>query len=151
MTEQTSLENEPKPESLTVSTFGYDLIREILLQELLGKDAPELLYWAGKRIARKFPLFSSEEIVEFFYKASWGNLSIKSESKHELLYELGSELIDERLKLNPDCLFKLEAGFLAQQTELQKKVVAEAFEHPNKKNGKIQFTVKWDLKDPILS
>ena len=149
MTEQTSFHKEPKQESLTVSTFGYDLIREMLLQELLGKDAPELLYWAGKRLARKIPLFSTEEIVEFFQKASWGSLTIKSETKHETLFELGSDLIDERLKLNPDCLFQLESGFLAQQTELQMKVVAEAFEHPRKSNNKVQFTVKWDLKDPI--
>jgi hypothetical protein len=34
---------------------------------------------------------------------------------------------------------------------LQMKVVAEAFEHPRKNNSKVQFTIKWDLKDPINS
>lgn len=147
--EQTVQESIIEKESYSVSSFGYDLIREVLLQDLLGKDTPELLYWAGKRLARKFPLFSKEETFEFFHKASWGNLSIKSESKHEMIYELESDLITERLKMNPNSIFQLEAGFLAQQTEMQKKVMAEAFEHPRKNKGKVQFTVKWDLKDPI--
>ncbi|MFL6556844.1 MAG: DUF2507 domain-containing protein, partial [Bacillus sp. (in: firmicutes)] len=35
-------------EPRTISIFGYELIRDILLPEILGKDTPEILYWAGK-------------------------------------------------------------------------------------------------------
>lgn len=150
MTEPITSESLHQNDASAVSPFGYDLIREFLLQELLGKDAPELLYWAGKRLARKFPLFTAEEIVEFFQKASWGFLTIRNETKHEILFELESDLINERLKMNPSSFFQLEAGFIAQQMELQKKVVVEAFEHPRKSKGKVQFTVKWDSKDPII-
>ncbi|EOR25431.1 hypothetical protein A499_05335 [Niallia nealsonii AAU1] len=30
---------------LTVPAYGYELIREILIPELLGRDTPDLLYW----------------------------------------------------------------------------------------------------------
>ena len=133
----------------TISTFGYELIREVLIHELLGDDASEILYWAGKKLANKFPMNSIEDITEFFQHASWGSLSLIKQTKNEMELELYSELIKERCEQNKHCIFQLEAGFIAQQIELQKGVICEAFEHPKKKRGKIQFTVKWDHKDTV--
>ncbi|PLR98074.1 YslB family protein [Bacillus sp. T33-2] len=149
MSELSSSEKYAEIEPLSVSVFGYELIREVLLPDLLGKDAREIMYWAGKRLARKFPLGSREEIIEFFKQADWGLLTIKEETRKELVLELRSDLISERLKNKADTTFQLEAGFIAQQIETQKNVLAEAFEHPNRRAGRIQFTVKWDKSDPI--
>ncbi|WP_254119238.1 YslB family protein [Bacillus sp. FJAT-29790] len=135
----------------SVPAFGYELIREVLLHEILGNDAPDILYWAGKRLARKYPLESFSHTVEFFQQAGWGNLSLKKESDKEMELELYSPLIEERCQQNKICTFQLEAGFIAQQVELQKGVICESFEHPRKKGGKVQFTVKWDKKDTTAS
>ncbi|MFL6554873.1 MAG: YslB family protein [Bacillus sp. (in: firmicutes)] len=132
--------DEPK----TISIFGYELIREILLPEILGKDTPEILYWAGKRLARKFPLTDIAQIMDFFTKASWGQLEIKKEKKTEIQFELMSPVIVPRVKSKAEYFFQLEAGFLAQQIELQKEANAETFEHPVKKSNKVLFTVKWE-------
>jgi len=143
--ESTAVElNTNVAEPRTISMFGYELIREILLPEILGKETPEILYWAGKRLARKFPLTDFDQVIEFFHNASWGHLVIKKEIKNELEVELLSPLIVSRVKSKAEHLFQLEAGFLAQQIELQKEVAAEAFEHPVKKSNKVLFTVKWD-------
>lgn len=131
----------------TVPVFGYELIREDLLHDLLGNEASDILYWAGKRLARKYPLESGEHIAEFFRQAGWGNLTIKNNHNNEMEMELSSPIITERCKKNEGCTFQLEAGFIAQQIEYQKEVICEAFEHPSKKTGKIQITVKWDKKD----
>ncbi|WHY84924.1 YslB family protein [Neobacillus novalis] len=136
-------------EPRTISIFGYELIREILLPEILGKDTPEILYWAGKLLARKFPLPDYDKVIEFFADASWGQLEIKKENKNELEFELISPLIVSRVKSKAEQFFQLEAGFLAQQIQLQKEVIAETFEHPVKKSNKVQFTVKWDNKDHL--
>lgn len=136
-------------EPRTISIFGYELIREILLPEILGKDTPEILYWAGKRLARKFPLTDFDQVVEFFSNASWGQLVVTKETKNEIEIELTTPLLVSRVKSKAEHFFQLEAGFLAQQIELQKEVIAEAFEHPVKKANKVQFTVKWDTKDPV--
>nr|WP_040208071.1 YslB family protein [Neobacillus jeddahensis] len=136
-------------EPRTISIFGYELIREVLLPEILGKDTPEILYWAGKRLARKFPLADFDQIIEFFSNASWGQLVVKKEAKNEIEIELTTPLLVSRVKSKAEHFFQLEAGFLAQQIELQKEVIAEAFEHPVKKSNKVQFTVKWDTKDPV--
>ncbi|WP_121611497.1 YslB family protein [Mesobacillus foraminis] len=147
MSELSSSENHPDNQEPSTSLFGYELIRDVLLPELLGKDAPEILYWAGKRLARKFPLGTMEEIKHFFINAEWGHLNIKEEKRSEMVLELTGEIISARLKNNSNLSFQLEAGFLAQQLESQKKLAAETFEHPTKRSGKIQFTVKWDKSD----
>ncbi|MFP5114458.1 YslB family protein [Bacillaceae bacterium C204] len=131
-------------EPRSISMFGYELIREILLPEILGKDTPEILYWAGKRLARKYPLLDIDQIIDFFAKASWGQLELIKENKTEFQFELMSPLIVSRVKSKAEHFFQLEAGFLAQQIELQKEANAETFEHPVKKSNKVLFTVKWE-------
>ncbi|RHW40679.1 DUF2507 domain-containing protein [Neobacillus notoginsengisoli] len=133
----------------TVNKFGYELIREVLLPELLGKDGPEILYWAGKLLARKYPLETIEEIIAFFARASWGELSVRKLSKNEIEFELAPVLLASRVTSKAETYFQLEAGFLAQQIEQQKGVTAEAFEHPVKRSQLASFTVKWDSKDPV--
>ncbi|MFB3160755.1 YslB family protein [Neobacillus sp. 179-J 1A1 HS] len=150
MNESTAVEltlesNEPR----NISLFGYELIREFILPDILGKDTPEILYWAGKRLARNHPLNSLDEIIDFFSKASWGQLELIKERKDEIEFELVSPLIVSRVKSKAEHFFQIEAGFLAQQIELQKQVIAETFEHPVKKANKVLFTVKWDRKDTL--
>lgn len=129
---------------LKVPAFGYELIREDLLNELLGEDTPDILYWAGKQIARKYPLFSINEIKEFFTNAGWGTLELIHEKKYEMEFTLSSDLIKNRLLTRTGATFQLEAGFLAEQIQQIRKVYTETYEHPKKKNGQVIFTVKWD-------
>lgn len=129
---------------LTVPAFGYELIREELLNDLLGKDRGTILYWAGKRLARTYPLFSFNEIKEFFHNAGWGSIELIKENKNEYEFELTSKLIEERLKRTTNITFQMEAGFLAEQIQLQKKVYAEAYENLKKKEGKVCIIVKWE-------
>ncbi|MDQ0157355.1 YslB family protein [Robertmurraya andreesenii] len=134
----------------TIPAFGYELLREVVLPSILGKETSSILYWAGKDLARKFPLQNLDEVIDFFAKAGWGSLTIKDESKNEIQAELSSSVISERLsKKDSTTTFQLEAGFLAQQIENQRNVVAECYEHPKKRARKIDFTVKWDKKDPV--
>lgn len=134
-----------------VPAFGYELIREVLLNDILGPEAPAILYWAGKRLARKYPMETMDDLVHFFQQAGWGSLNIKKESNHEMELELSGGLIEKRCMENNQCHFQLEAGFIAEQIELQRKVICETYEHPRKKKGIITFTVKWDKKDFISS
>jgi predicted hydrocarbon binding protein len=136
-------------EEHNIPIFGYELIREVLLPDILGKDTPEILYWAGKRLARKYPLENIDDIIHFFSKAAWGVLAVKNEKKDEMEFELTSPLIVSRVKSKAEHFFQLEAGFLAQQIENQKDVIAETFEHPIKHANNVLFTVKWDKRDKI--
>jgi hypothetical protein len=142
-----STEPEITLEEISVPSFGYELIREELLTNILGKDAPEILYWSGKHLARTHLLQNLNEISAFFAEAGWGTLTVKKELRNELLFELTSSLIKKRIDLKPDAHFKLEAGFLAQQIETQIGMVSEAYEQIHKKAGLVEITVRWDQKD----
>lgn len=133
----------------SVPAFGYELLREVLLTDMLGKEASQILYWAGKNLARKFPLSSIDEVVTFFQQAGWGDLSIYNTKKNEMEIHLSSSLISQRLQKKESTTFQLEAGFLAEQLEQQTSHVTEAFEQQKKRALKVIFTVKWDERDLI--
>ncbi|OQP06376.1 hypothetical protein B1690_09535 [Geobacillus sp. 46C-IIa] len=135
--------------SITLSAFGAELLRHSLLPELLGKDGAALLYWAGKQLARRYPLATMEDIAVFFERAGWGTLSAGEERKDELHIELSGPIVSARLSLYDSYTFQLEAGFLAQQIEQQKRFVTEAVELPAKQAGKARILVKWDRKQTI--
>ncbi|RIW37776.1 DUF2507 domain-containing protein [Bacillus salacetis] len=124
-------------------------MRDILLPEILGKHTTDILYWGGKGIARKFPLISFEEMEAFFLEAGWGNLSITEDKKDERIYTLSGPLIERRLSLKTDISFKMEAGFLAEQVQNQKKAITEAAEEIHKRSKTVKIIVRSDLKDTI--
>lgn len=141
---------ETRTEELQVPAFGYELIREIILPDLLGEDSYQILYWAGKQIARKFPLPNLTEVIAFFEHAGWGQLFIEKETKNEIQFKLTGEMLNRRLNLYPTCHCQLEAGFLAEQCSFQKKCCSEAVSTIKKRSKTALFTVQWDPKDPII-
>ena len=52
-----------------------------MIPEILGEETPKILYWAGKKLARKYPLESISEIIDFFKQAGWGDLQIVKEKQ----------------------------------------------------------------------
>lgn len=136
-------------EELQIPAFGYELIREFLLQDLLGEESYHILYWAGKQLARKFPLTNMAEVVHFFESAGWGQLTMDKETKTELEMTLTGEIINRRIQLFSSSHFQLEAGFLAEQCVLQKKFYSEATADIKKRSKQVHFIVKWDTQDPI--
>lgn len=133
----------------TVSIFGYELIREILIPDLLGKETPQLLYWGGKKLARKFPMPTIEEIISFFHDAGWGDLTLVKSDKDTMEFHLTGEIISTRLQNKKDPTFQLESGFLAQQIQIQRSQLTESFEQQKKRAKTVIFTLKWDKKDTI--
>ncbi len=99
--------NTPSP---TISSFGYEIIRDHILSSILGKHEDDVLYWAGKELARKFPCKSQDELIAFFADACWGTLELIKESKDGRIFQLTND--PEILQIKQRS-FKLEAGFIA--------------------------------------
>lgn len=135
--------------TIPMNAFAYELIREELLPDIIGKELDRILYWAGKNLARKYTLETFDDIIVFFQQAGWGNLSIVEQNRREMQLQLTSPLITERYKNKQSTTYQLEAGFLAQQTQQQRQVIAETYENQKKRAEKVLFTVKWDSKDSI--
>ncbi|ABS23439.1 YslB family protein [Bacillus cytotoxicus] len=136
-------------QDISLNAFAYELLREELLSDLIGKELNEILYWAGRNLARKYPLETIEEMIHFFEKAGWGTLSIIEHKRREMHFQLTGPLIIEREKQKRHSSYQLEAGFIAEQIQRQRNVVAESYEEQKKRSDSITFLVKWDVKDII--
>lgn len=133
---------------VNLPAFGYELIRSLLLPDLLGEEEESVLYWAGRKIARNYPLHTIEEIIHFFVKAGWGNLELKDQGKSQMAFHLSSDIVTARIKRDTDCPFTLEAGFLAEQIQQQIGLATEAYsETKSGKQKSVNLIVKWDNKD----
>lgn len=130
----------------TIPTFGYEIVRDYLLSSILGKHEEDVLYWAGKELARKFPLFSMAEAASFFSEAGWGILTLEEEAKDEACYILTND--PDRLNLDARC-FRLEAGFLAEQMQKNLGFLTECYDVKDPKLNHVMFKLKTDLKEKI--
>ncbi|GAE34891.1 YslB family protein [Halalkalibacter akibai] len=124
--------------------FGYDLIRNDVLKDVLGKEHDSILYWIGKSLARKYPTSTIEELISFFEEANWGLLSRTKEKKNMQMFELTGPWM---VKGDERC-YQLEAGFLAQQLESWYNCIAGATYSAKKQV--IHITVELDRKDQII-
>lgn len=140
---QITLENNS---NTTATDFGYELLRDHMIPSILGPHEDDILYWAGKEIARKFPLFQTEEISDFFSKAGWGILTLEKLSKHEAFYLLTIETNSEKVSNRS---YHLESGFIAEQYQKINGVLTECFVKPKRTGLQIEFQVKWDSKTTI--
>jgi hypothetical protein len=143
----------PGPEQFgdaSVPAFGYELLRNQLLPELLGKEAASILYWAGRKLARNYPAQSEEDIENFFAHAGWGDLKLIDSGKAKMVFECHSSLIESRIKDHPNTvLFTMESGFLAEQIQKIHGFIAESYtDIRTGRDKKVIFTVEWDAKDP---
>ncbi|MEC1637784.1 YslB family protein [Schinkia azotoformans] len=129
---------------LTIPAFGYELVRETLLKDILGKDYKSILYWGGKNLARKHPLETIQEIIDFFESAGLGTLKVTKENKNEMIFELTSDLITNRFARDSEYSYQLEAGFLAEQLQNIMGNEAETMEQQKKRLNTIIFTVQWE-------
>lgn len=132
-----------------VNTLGYEVIRDILVPELIG-DNHNILYWAGKRLAREVYLAKDDDLPIFFSEAGWGDLKRIKGNKKQQLFELSGAVVQLRNQVVKQADFLLEAGFLAETIQLQSGFVCEAIiKEIKKKSGIISFLVQLDPEDSI--
>lgn len=126
--------------------FGYELIRDYLLPSILGKHEKDILYWAGKDLARKFPCTDIPLIISFFQDAGWGDLTLEKETKDGFIFHLTN---DPQLLKIKERNFRLEAGFIAEQIQSINGFLAECYEEKKEHQEQVVFTVKMDLKEKV--
>lgn len=119
-----------REELINSEHFPVIMIRDFLLNNILGQETDDILYWSGKQLARQFPLIHVKDLQESFRYCGFGTLSLHKEERHRDIYYLTGSIIETRL-LKPDASFHLEAGFLAEQIELTKGKPCEVqVKHP---------------------
>lgn len=132
--------------------FGYTLIRDALIPNLLGQETNEILYWAGKELARQYPLNNQQDTILFFKKAGFGTLTLDSRHKNKVIFRLSGFAVENRLAMVKQPSFNLEAGFLAEQIQQQESLYTEAIYEIKSKAKSVLITLQQDTKDlsPIV-
>lgn len=119
--------------------FVSQLYRDFLLPTILGGDTPAILYWAGKRITRKYALSEFEDLSEFFKMAKFGNLTIVKERRSSVIFSLSGQPISDRLA-GGSWEFSLESGMIAEAVEQNRGRSAEAEIAIDDKKETVQIT-----------
>ncbi|TDQ39179.1 DUF2507 domain-containing protein [Aureibacillus halotolerans] len=143
MSNQSQDEKNENDVQVTATPFSIRLLRQELLPELLGEQQQMVLYYSGKRLARKFPLETLDECPVFFHKAEWGQLRLIKQKKSQLIFELSNSLLLEKKNHSPQALFSLEAGFLAETVASIMNGEAEATVGEATRDGIVPITVEW--------
>lgn len=97
--------------------LGQLIIRDDLLATLLGDDTHEIAYWAGKRLARNYPVTTFADLTTLFQQFNFGNLTLVSQTNTKIMWQLDGPLVAARFKLISDADFDLETGFISQICE----------------------------------
>lgn len=119
--------------------FVNQLYRDFLLPTILGGDTPAILYWAGKRITRKYALSEFEDLSEFFKMSEFGDLTIVKERRSSVIFSLSGQTISDRLAAGSR-EFSLESGMIAEAVEENRGRSAEAEIAIDDKNQTVQIT-----------
>lgn len=133
----------------STSALSLTILRDALIPELVG-DTPNILYWTGKRLARKFPLAKDEDLPRFFHQVNWGTLQRTKGKTSQQIFTLSGKIVSTRLQINPQADFKLECGFLAETIQSQSGFMTEALvDNINAKKGLVTIIAQLDTKDPL--
>ncbi|KRM95765.1 hypothetical protein FC19_GL001243 [Liquorilactobacillus aquaticus DSM 21051] len=129
--------------------FGYALIRDALLPDLIGDNA-NILYWSGKKLAREFLLTTETDLPLFFKQANWGDLKKIKNDKKQQIFKLDGAIVTQRIKRTPKADFLLEAGFIAETIQNQRGFISETIiKDIDKRKNAVTFLNQLDPNDPI--
>lgn len=119
--------------------FVNQLYRDFLLPTILGSDAPAILYWAGKRITRKYDLTELDDLIEFFDMAELGDLKLVKERRATMVFQLSGQSVADRIDAG-NREFSIESGMIAEAVERAKNRSTEAEIEINDKKKYVEIT-----------
>ena len=122
----------------TGTTLGSELLRDVLIPSLVGNN-DDIMYWAGKLLARKLLLATDNDLRLFFEYAGWGHT-----------FELSGEPVKIRFSATEKPDFQLEAGFIAETFQLHSNFTTEAkVEKTDDKKDVVTINVIIDSHAPV--
>ncbi|WLR46082.1 YslB family protein [Halobacillus litoralis] len=126
--------------SLVGTGAGFDLMRYYTLPDFLGKDAPYLLYYMGKNMARQTEISTLDDLYEFFQYMGWGELVLTKEKRKEMIFQLSGHMIEKRLNQKMfEVDFRMECGFMAEIISQISDHTYECFEEKNHKENFVEI------------
>lgn len=112
-----------------LDVFALTLLRDRLLPELLQDDQSEIIYWAGKTLARDVDLHGISAIEAFFQEAGFGTLTLTTQKPTMQKWRLDGPIVEARFSENPELVLHWKLGL-----------------SPNKHNNKLDLVPRHNGK-----
>ncbi|MER2063340.1 MAG: DUF2507 domain-containing protein [Alkalibacterium sp.] len=94
--------------------YSISLLRDALLPNLLKEDEEDILYWAGKELARSYSFQTLEDLLLHMNSLFAGDLTQTKSARKTAHFDWSGTLVTHRLSEQESPTFSLEAGFLAE-------------------------------------
>lgn len=120
------------------------LLRDYLLPNLLKEDEEDILYWAGKELARSFTIETIDELAERMRSLFAGTLEETKKTKHTVTYSFSGPFVHHRLTSKTAPHFSLEAGFLAEAYQRLTGNYTESTYDIQNKQSQVTFLLQSD-------
>lgn len=132
-------------EALHTEGVGFDILRYVSLPELLGEESPTLLYFMGRKLARKFDIQTVDDVIHIFTLLGFGRLEVVKDKRKSMTFQLMSDAVASRLQASFSTDFRLEAGFLAEALHIIENRDCECVETINKRIHQVEFKVMFSV------
>ena len=109
---------------------------------ILGDDNASILYWAGKRVARKYDLTDFDDLADFFAMAEFGKLKKTKERRSSTTFELSGQTVEDRLDSDSK-EFSLESGMIAEAVQKATGKTTESEINILPKEKKVEITARF--------
>lgn len=126
---------------------GITLLRDHLLPNLLKEDEGDILYWAGKDLARSLSFSSIEDILHTMKEFSFGTIELIEKKRSSYRFHLSGPVVTKRLRENKEATFHLETGFLAQSVQQVNQIYSEGTYRFIKKGEIVEILLQTDRKE----
>lgn len=132
-----------------ISPYALSLLRDNLVPNLLGEEMDEILYWAGKELARKQPMNDESDIITYFSTFGFGELTLETRKKNRREYRLQGAIVDHRIAESKQANFSLETGFLAEQIQRITNLYTEGSYEVKRKQPGVKIILQADPKEEL--
>ncbi|WP_125570786.1 DUF2507 domain-containing protein [Lacticaseibacillus songhuajiangensis] len=123
--------------------FGQQMLRDVLIPNLLGAKTSGIMYFAGRDLAPRVPV-TDEQIPDLFAKLGLGTLTLNKNKVKLRTYTLSGEVVATRIKNFPEADFQFEAGLIAQLVQQVLGMTTEAASNVDKRGGSVELTLSID-------
>ncbi|MCI1283339.1 MAG: YslB family protein [Lacticaseibacillus songhuajiangensis] len=123
--------------------FGQQMLRDVLIPNLLGAKTSGIMYFAGRDLAPRVPV-TDEQIPDLFAKLGLGTLTLNKNKVKLRTYTLSGEVVATRIKNFPEADFQFEAGLIAQLVQQVLGMTTEAASNVDKRGDSVELTLSID-------
>lgn len=120
------------------------VIRDLLLEKVLGDDKKRVLYYYGRTLADDLEFTTLDDAMNQYTEMGFGNITLDKVKKNSYLFQISQ---NNRFNLTTNPEFSLETGFIAAALKQVLNQVAEGQFQIDIKNQTAAILIQTEPKE----